>query len=213
MDGIPTSTPAPAAPIRIPCPSCKRPVELSIDGDYRCPWPRCGRRFRAFVFAGAVERAPGAAPEPIDPGTAPCAAHPGNRAEGVCSRCGAFACRLCLVELGNRTFCARCFSRLHGAGEIDRTRRGRMRWESLGLILGIASLFPLWGLPLAFAAGVVFAVGLRARRRQPDAIQSMPKLVIGFVLAILSIAIHIASIAGMVAMGSRLRRTRGPNRR
>jgi len=200
-------------PVRIPCPSCKRPVELSIDGDYRCPWPRCGRRFRTFVFADAVVREPGPSPEPIDPATAPCAIHAGNRAEGVCARCGAFACRLCLVDLGDRTLCARCFSRLHGAGEIARTRRGRMRWDSLGLILGIASLVPLWGLPLAIAAGVVFAIGLRARRRDPVAMQSVMKLVAGLIMAILSLAIHTASFAGIARLRVRGTRTGGPGRR
>ena len=67
--------------------------------------------------------------------------------------------------------------------------------------LGIASV-------LAIAAGIVFAVGLRARRRGPEPGQSAAKLAIGLTLAVLSLAIHGLTIAGLASIRSRTDRRR-----
>lgn len=73
--------------MNIACPRCGASADALF-----CP--SCGQRLVA-------ERSPGT----DEPG---CAVHPALRSQATCSRCGAFACTMCLAEGGEQPFCKAC---------------------------------------------------------------------------------------------------------
>ena len=122
--------------------------------------------------AGAPDRAQAAAGA-----QAPCVAHPGNPAAGVCERCGDFMCRLCTTYVEGRLYCPKCFDLLYNRGSLHFTQRQfTLPGTSLGLgiaafLAGITGLF-LCTIPFSLLLGIGgIAVGIRAlrdHRERPD---------------------------------------------
>ncbi len=164
------------------CPQCRTRLEFANSGRYECE--RCRLRFDVALGsptppAGAWNplAALGTTPA-LDPELdAPCATHPGNRAAGICERCGDFMCRLCATPAEGRVYCPRCFDLLYNRGALYFTQR-QFTLPGLSLGMGIAALLcsfvpfllctPLISLALG-GLGIGFAVrALKEYRTRPD---------------------------------------------
>ena len=142
----------------LPCARCQTPLpqwEL-VSGNQavctNCSSPNTVQVFPAFLAARQAA-IPAAAAE----GEASCFDHPGKLAVAACSQCGRFVCLLCSVDLGGATWCPSCVALGAGAAQAARTDTARNLYDSVALILPLASLV-FW--PLTFLTGpatVVFS--------------------------------------------------------
>ena len=122
------------------CGSCKTSVRIT--------------QFRPVLDAAA-----------LDVGEGRCLNHPGKDALDACGRCGGYVCDVCVTRTGERVLCPACFDLLHERGELDTTRRRRVRWDRMSLpavILGGAVCGPLGVVGLGVA---IYA--LWRRRKEP----------------------------------------------
>lgn len=109
------------------CPRCASPLE---DPQARfCP--TCGASVEAPAPAPQPEAAPATGPSTNG---AHCAVHPERAAADICSRCGAFACRECLIIGADGTgVCSACYARQGETGPLpweDRKERGVGMWKA-----------------------------------------------------------------------------------
>jgi hypothetical protein len=120
---------------------------------------RCGsaNTVRAFPAALASANAP-ARPEPALDGEAACFDHPNKRAVAACQQCGRFVCQLCSVEFGARILCPSCVAAGSGIAKVANLETSRTLYDSIALIVPLASLL-IWPLTLIAAPGaMVFTV-------------------------------------------------------
>ena len=166
------------------CPQCRTRLEFPAAGRYECE--RC--RLRFDVALGTPAPLPGTVPNPLaalsfaeralDPNLdAPCSAHPGNPATGICERCGDFMCRLCATPAEGRVYCPRCFDLLYNRGALQFTQRqfvlpGLTLWMGIGALLCALLPFffctPLLSLGLSISGVVTGFRALKEYRERPD---------------------------------------------
>lgn len=105
-----------------------------------------------------------ARPDAAAEGEAACFDHPGKRAVASCRQCGRFVCQLCAIQFGADTWCPSCVAAGTGPARAANTAASRILYDSVALILPLASLV-LWPLTvLTGPATVVFSV---LKWRQP----------------------------------------------
>jgi hypothetical protein len=109
------------------CPKCSQPID---DGAARfCP--ACGASLHPPAEAVGLEAVGATSPTWIS-STATCPVHPGERATGLCARCGAFKCARCAPD--GSDLCSACRARVGADAMFPLTRE---RW-SLGELVDIA---------------------------------------------------------------------------
>jgi hypothetical protein len=140
----------------------------------------------------------------LDPNLdAPCSAHPGNPAAGICERCGDFMCRLCATPAEGRVYCPRCFDLLYNRGALQYTQR-QFVLPGLTLGLGIAAVVcalmpfffctPLISLGLG-GAGLAFGTrALKEYRARPD-LPGRTQVTVGLSLSAASLVLAVALAA------------------
>ena len=100
-------------------------------------------------------------------GEAACFHHEGKRAVAGCLRCGKFLCRLCRVDAGAEVLCPECLLAGGKAGTDRRLETTRKLWDSMALIVAVAS----WGLIWTSILGAPAAIYLVLRYwKQPPSL-------------------------------------------
>ena len=146
----------------IACPNCRSILPDSAivhDGLHRCP--NCRNILRVDVF-NAFHSHPvqGTVGEAVrQQGQAECFYHPGKRAVAACSACGRLLCRLCEIELEERTLCIRCIESGRGDRKIHTLENKRILYSNIALALAV---FPaLIVFPTLFTGPAAIYVALR----------------------------------------------------
>jgi hypothetical protein len=118
----------------------------------------CGARNQVRAFPALLRPREESRPEAAVEGEAACFDHPAKRAVAACSQCGRFLCRLCSVSFGEQTWCPGCVAAGAGNANAARPDTSRNLYDSMALILPLASLV-LWPLTIVAApASLVLAL-------------------------------------------------------
>jgi hypothetical protein len=149
----------------LPCARCQTPLpkwEL-VSGD-TAVCTNCGSQntLRVFPALLASENAP--RPETAAEGEAACFDHPGKRAVASCLQCGRFVCQLCAIHSGTETWCPSCVAARSGLAKAAHTDTTRTLYDSIALILPLASLV-FW--PMTILTGPATVVLSLIKWRQP----------------------------------------------
>ncbi len=148
----------------LPCARCQTPLpkwELA-SGD-RAVCTHCGSANTVRVFPAFLAARQAARPDAAEEGEAACFDHPGKRAVGSCRQCGRFVCQLCAIQLGEETWCPSCVAAGTGAAKAANTDISRNLYDSIALILPLAS-FIFWPLTALTGPSTVIFSLLRWRR-------------------------------------------------
>jgi hypothetical protein len=130
--------------------------ELAAAGSAVCT--ACGSHNHVRAFPALLRPREEARPETAIEGEAACFDHPAKRAVAACSQCGRFLCRLCAVSFGEQTWCPGCVAAGAGKANAARLDTSRNLYDSIALILPLASLV-LWPFTIVAApASVVLAL-------------------------------------------------------
>jgi hypothetical protein len=130
--------------------------ELAKGGTAVCTM--CGSGNRVRVFPAALGAEPQGRAEKAVEGEAACFDHAGSRAVSSCSQCGRFVCQLCSVEFAGETWCPSCVAAGAGRAKQAKAITSRNLYDSMVLVLPLASLL-LWPLTL-FAAPAALVMGI-----------------------------------------------------
>jgi hypothetical protein len=135
----------------IPCARCNMSLpewELATNTTVVCT--SCGASNEAHVFPAVLEvRAP-AHSEIALAGEAACFDHAGQRAEAACRQCGRFLCPRCAIDFGDATWCPSCIAAGAGAAKAANLEASRTLYDSVALIVPLASLL-VW--PFTIVSG------------------------------------------------------------
>ncbi len=119
----------------------------------------CGASNAAHVFPKALAAVGPANPEAAAAGEAACFDHPAKRAVAACKQCGRFVCQLCAVEFSGATWCPSCVAAGAGAAKAARLDASRTLYDSMALIIPLATVVVMWPLTIiAGPASVIFAL-------------------------------------------------------
>jgi hypothetical protein len=143
----------------VPCARCDRPLpewELAAAGSAACT--ACGSRNEVRAFPALLRPRAEARPESAMEGEAACFDHPAKRAVAACSQCGRFLCPLCAVSFGDQTWCPGCIAAGAGKAKAARLDTSRNLYDSIALILPLATLI-LWPFTIV-AAPAAFVLAL-----------------------------------------------------
>lgn len=116
------------------------------------------------VFPALLAAETAAHPETAAEGEAACFDHPGKRAVASCRQCGRFVCQLCAIQSGAETWCPSCVAAGSGPAQAANTETSRMLYDSVALIVPLAS-FVFW--PLTILTGPATVVFSLMKWRQP----------------------------------------------
>jgi hypothetical protein len=158
----------------------------------------CGTGNRVHVFPAAFGSEAPSRPEAALEGEAACFDHPGKRAVAACSQCGRFVCRLCSVEFGSETWCPSCVAAGAGRAKEIKAVTSRNLYDSMVLLLPLATLL-IWPLTiLAAPAAVVLGI---TRWREPISLvrRNRWRMVLGMSIATLEIAAWVWGILYLIA--------------
>jgi len=149
----------------LPCARCQTPLPTGelVSGD-TAVCTNCGSRNTVRVFPALLAAANPARPEAASEGEAACFDHPGKRAVASCRQCGRFVCRLCAIQFGEETLCPSCVAAGIGPAKAANTDTTRTLYDSIALIVPLAS-FVFW--PMTIVTGPAAVVLALMRWRQP----------------------------------------------
>src|SRR5579863_3860615 len=125
----------------LPCARCQTPLpkwELASGDTAVCT--NCGSANTVRVFPALLAAGKPALPDAADEGEAACFDHPGKRAVASCRQCGRFVCQLCAIRFGEETLCPSCVAAGSGPAKAANTDPARTLYDSVALILPLASL-------------------------------------------------------------------------
>jgi len=91
-------------------------------------------------------------------GEAACFDHATRRAVAACQQCGRYVCRLCAVEFGAATLCPSCVASGAGQARLANPETSRSLFDSMALILPLASLLVYPFTLVAAPASLVLSV-------------------------------------------------------
>ena len=149
----------------LPCARCQTPLpkwEL-VSGD-AAVCTSCGSRNTVRAFPALLASGKPALPDSAAEGEAACFDHPGKRAVASCQQCGRFVCQLCAIQFGAETLCPSCVASGRGQARAVNSDSSRVLYDSIALILPIASLVA-W--PLTIRTGPASVVLSLMKWRQP----------------------------------------------
>jgi hypothetical protein len=149
----------------IPCARCETPLpkwEL-VSGDTAI-CTNCGSENTVRVFPALLAPENAVRPEAAAEGEAACFDHPNKRAVASCRQCGRFVCPLCAIQFGAETWCPSCVAAGSGPAKAANTDTSRTLYDSVALILPLAS-FGFW--PITLLTGPATVVLAIMKWRQP----------------------------------------------
>src|ERR1051326_7412504 len=144
----------------VPCARCEMPLpkwELTAAEVAVCPSCGSANRVRVSPALLAPRQAPARAEIALD-GEAACYDHPSKRAVAACQQCGRFVCQLCSVAFGNDVWCPSCVAVGAGQAKSQNLDTGRTLYDSVALILPLASLLLYPFTLIAAPASLVLSV-------------------------------------------------------
>jgi hypothetical protein len=179
----------------IPCARCSTPLpkwELAKGGTAVCTM--CGSDNRVSVFPAALGSELQGRAETAIEGEAACYDHPGKRAVSSCSQCGRFVCRLCSVRFGDETWCPTCVAAGAGRARHAKAITSRNLYDSMVLVLPLASLL-IWPFTI-IAAPAALVLGFM-KWREPISLvrRNRWRLVLGMAISAAEIAAWVWGIA------------------
>jgi hypothetical protein len=182
----------------VPCARCSMPLprwELAA-GTAICT--ACGSENRVLVFPAALTAALAERAEIALQGEGVCYDHPGKRAVSSCTQCGRFVCQLCSVEFAGETWCPSCVAAGAGRAKEFKAITSRNLYDSIVLILPLATLL-LWPLTI-FAAPAALVMGI-LKWREPLSLvrRNRWRMALGMAIAAAEIAGWIWGIAYFLA--------------
>jgi hypothetical protein len=143
----------------VPCARCQMPLpewELATLRVVDCT--SCGAGNEAHVFPAALKGGALIQTEVALEGEAACFDHPEKRAVAACQQCGRFVCQLCAVDFGGGTWCPSCVAAGAGAARSANPEAARTLYDSIALIIPLASLL-LWPFTIVTGPGAaVFSI-------------------------------------------------------
>ena len=171
----------------VPCARCQTPLsKWEYSGDRVAQCLACGAGNTVRAFPALLAEAAPARPETALEGEAACFDHPGKRATAACSQCGRYLCGLCTVEFGTEVWCPSCVTARAGSAQAANLETSRTLFDSVTLILPLASL-AVW--PVTFlAAPAALAIGI-AKWNHPLSLvrRNRWRIVLGLLLALAEI--------------------------
>ncbi len=161
-------------------------------GEATCTTCGSGNRVRVFPAALGAEAQDRA--ETALEGEAACFDHPGKRAVSSCTQCGRFVCQLCAVAFGGETWCPSCVAAGAGRAKQAKAITSRNLYDSMVLVLPLASLL-LWPLTL-FAAPAALALGVMKWREPVSLVRrNRWRMALGMAISTLEIGAWVWGIA------------------
>lgn len=141
----------------ISCPRCKTeldPPVYNTGGLSDCP--KCKYNLRVDVYP-AYKRSLKAQSGVLlnSSSEAGCFAHPQNKADLVCGRCGRFMCALCDIELNGEHLCPTCLEKGAAQGRIGGLENRRICHDRIALYVAFWSNLFYFLIPIA-APAVLF---------------------------------------------------------
>jgi len=173
--------------------------ELAAGGAAICTM--CGSDNHARVFPAAIGSELPARAETAVEGEAVCFDHPAKRAVESCSQCGRFVCQLCAVEFAQEIWCPACVAAGAGRAKTVKAVTSRTLYDSIVLILPLASLI-VWPLTI-FAAPAALVLGI-LKWRQPIGLvrRNRWRMVLGMTISAAEIGAWIWGIIYLVSMAN-----------
>lgn len=149
----------------VPCARCQTPLpqwELAAGPGAVCT--ACGAPNTVHVFPALLASGAPALPAVATEGEAACFDHPAKRAVASCGQCGRFVCQLCAIQFGAETLCPSCVASGRGQAKSIHSASSRVLYDSIALILPLASLVA-W--PLTVVTGPAAVVLSLMKWSQP----------------------------------------------
>ncbi len=173
--------------------------ELAASGTAICTM--CGSDNRVRVFPSVLGSEMPAHAEAALEGEGACFDHPAKRAVASCSQCGRFVCQLCAVEFGREIWCPSCVAAGAGRAKAVKAVTSRTLYDSIVLILPLASLV-LWPFTI-FAAPAAFVLGI-LKWRQPISLvrRNRWRMALGMTISAAEIAAWVWGIIYFLSMSN-----------
>ena len=184
---------------QLTCPKCGFWLERSYWNQTQFqPCSHCQTNLRLLVFPVAVAPLSTPSPNPnSSEGEATCFYHSNKQAHVPCTACGRFLCTVCDLDFRGEHWCPSCMKQQAEAQAMPVFQRGRMRFDSLALVL---VTFPaIFIYPTLLTAPISLFLSIRHWNEDPGFLpRTRLRKYLAIFLAVVQISFWIALIVFVV---------------